>query len=188
VQEWLTSLSRDDGPRPEVFWENTHHTACRTAVRRDGPLSAERSAMVVEFPRPTRDERPDVEDLARSSLMLLSSTSGRYLHRVDVEITVRNPDDTFTADVESVLDPDHSSSLGRRATDSRRWLTPETLLASIFQSSRAVPMEPRDPDGSVRLSARLASPDGRRYVPEQRRSSGAGMVVNTTTGKSCHIR
>jgi len=75
--------------------------------------------MVVEFQDPTRDERPDVEDLAQEFVDASVKYFWPAIYRGDVEITVETPDDTFTADVESVRRSDHSSKLTRRATDSQ---------------------------------------------------------------------
>jgi len=60
--------------------------------------------MVVEFQDPTRDERPDVEDLAQEFVDASVKYFWPAIYRGDVEITVETPDDTFTADVERPVD------------------------------------------------------------------------------------
>jgi len=76
--------------------------------------------MVVEFQDPTRDERPDVEDLAQEFVDASVKYFWPAIYRGDVEITVETPDDTFTADVESVpsIRP-FVQAYEERATDSQ---------------------------------------------------------------------
>jgi hypothetical protein len=136
--------------------------------------------MVVEFQDPTRDERPDVEDLAQEFVDASVKYFWPAIYRGDLEVTVETPDETLTADVESVpaIRP-FVEAYEERTTEAQTLVNPGDVAGLDIP----VNLPPRadgteTPDGSVRLSARLASPaDDDSYLNNIALFRGAGMVV-----------
>jgi hypothetical protein len=136
--------------------------------------------MVVEFQDPTRDERPDVEDLAQEFVDASVKYFWPAIYRGDLEITIETPDKTLTADVESVpaIRP-FVEAYEERTADAQTLVNP----GDVAGLNIPVNLPPRadgteTPDSSVRLSARLASPaDDDSYLNNIALFRGAGMVV-----------
>ncbi|QIB78083.1 hypothetical protein G3A49_08010 [Haloferax volcanii] len=177
---WLCQpIETDDGPRPESIWgERALRLAEQLHV--DRPAVSGTSAMVVEFQDPTRDERPDIEDLAQEFVDASVKYFWPAIYRGDLEITVETPNDTIMADVESVpaIRP-FVEAYEQRTTDTQTLVNPRDVAGldiPINLPPRADGTE--TPDGSVRLSARLASPaDDDSYLNNVALFRGAGMVV-----------
>ncbi|PSP37980.1 hypothetical protein BRC71_08385 [Halobacteriales archaeon QH_7_65_31] len=177
---WLCQpIETDDGPRPESFWgEGASRLAEQLHVER--PAVNGTSAMVVEFQDPTRDERPDVEELAQEFVDASVKYFWPAIYRGDLEITVETPDETLTADVENApaIRP-FVEAYEKRTTDAQTLVTPGDVAGLDIP----VKLPPRadgseTPAGSVRLSARLASPaDDDSYLNNVALFRGAGMVV-----------
>ena len=177
---WLCQpIETDDGPRPESFWgERASRLAEQLYVER--PAVSGTSAMVVEFQDPTRDERPDVEDLAQEFVEASVKYFWPAIYRGDLDITVETPEETLTADVESVpaIRP-FVEAYEKRTTDTQTLVNPGDVAGldiPIDLPPRADGSE--TPNGSVRLSARLASPaDDDSHLNNIALFRGAGMVV-----------
>ncbi|WP_276302679.1 hypothetical protein [Halorussus lipolyticus] len=177
---WLCQpIETDDGPRPESFWgDRASWLAEQLHVER--PAVSGTSAMVVEFQDPTRDDRPDVEDLAQEFVDASVKYFWPAIYRGDLEITVETPDETLTADVESVpaIRP-FVEAYEERTTDAQTLVDPGDVAGLDIPAE----LPPRadgaeTPDGSVRLSAHLASPaDDDTYLNNIALFRGAGMVV-----------
>ena len=177
---WLCQpIETDDGPRPESFWgERASRLAEQLYVER--PAVSGTSAMVVEFQDPTRDERPDVEDLAQEFVEASVKYFWPAIYRGDLDITVETPEETLTADVESVpaIRP-FVEAYEKRTKDTQTLVNPGDVAGldiPLDLPPRADGSE--TPNGSVRLSARLASPaDDDSHLNNIALFRGAGMVV-----------
>ncbi|AGB17588.1 hypothetical protein Halru_3022 [Halovivax ruber XH-70] len=177
---WLCEpIETEDGPRPESFWgEQASRLAEQLHV--DRPAVSGTSAMVVEFQDPTRDERPDLEDLAQEFVDASVKYFWPAIYRGDLDITVETPDDTLTADVENVpaIRP-FVEAYDQRTTDTQTLVDPGDVAGLDIPFK----LPPRadgaeTPDGSVRLSTRLSSPaDDDTYLNNVALFRGAGMVV-----------
>lgn len=181
---WLCqTIETDDGPRPESLWgENASRLAEQLYVER--PAVSGTSAMVVEFQDPTRDERPDVEDLAQEFVDASVKYFWPAIYRGDLEITVETPDETLMADVESVpaIRP-FVEAYDERTTDAQTLVDPGDV-AGLDIPVKIPPRADGDetPDGSVRLSARLASPaDDDSYLNNVALFRGQGWWSSITT-------
>jgi hypothetical protein len=177
---WLCQpIETDDGPRPESFW-GEHASRLAEQLHVERPSISGTSAMVVEFQDPTRDERPDVEDLAQEFVDASVKYFWPAIYRGDLEITIETPDKTLTADVESVpaIRP-FVEAYEERTADAQTLVNP----GDVAGLNIPVNLPPRadgteTPDSSVRLSARLASPaDDDSYLNNIALFRGAGMVV-----------
>ncbi|KAB7518826.1 hypothetical protein [Halosegnis rubeus] len=177
---WLCQpVKTDDGLRPESIWgENASQIAEQLHI--DRPAVSGTSAMVIEFQDPTRDERPDIEDVAQEFVDASVKYFWPAIYRGDLEITVETPEETMAADVESVpaIRP-FVEAYERRSTDAQTLVNPGDVAGldiPINLPPRADGSE--TPDGSVRLSAQLASPaDDDSYLNNVALFRGAGMVV-----------
>jgi hypothetical protein len=177
---WLCRPTEtDDGPRPESLWgEEATKLAERLHVGR--PATSGTSAMVVEFRDPTRDYRPDVDELAEEFVEASVKYFWPAIYRGDLEVTVETDDATIEADVDSVpaIQP-FVECYDRRFTDSESLDNPGDV-AGLDIPMRLPPRADgtETPDGTVRLATRLASPaDDDSYVNTIALFRGAGMVV-----------
>ena len=169
----------EEGVRPESFWgDQALDLADRLQL--DRPAVSGTSAMVVEFRDPTRDERPDVDQLAEEFVEASVKYFWPAIYRGDLEVTVETPDETIEADVDSV--PAITPFV---ECYSSRFAEGETLENPGDIAGLDIPIQlpPRadgtgTPDGSVRLAARLASPaDDDTYLNSVALFRGTGMVV-----------
>jgi len=177
---WLCNpIETDDGPRPKSFWgEHASQLADQLYVER--PAVSGTSAMVVEFQDPTRDERPDVEDLAQEFVDASVKYFWPAIYRGDLEVTVETPEETLAADVESVpaIRP-FVEAYEERTTEAQTLVNPGDVAGLDIPVNLPPHADGTEtPDGSVRLSARLASPaDDDSYLNNIALFRGAGMVV-----------
>ena len=177
---WLCRPRRtDDGVRPSSLWgDEASGLAERLHVDRE-PVSGT-SAMVVGYRDPTRDTRPDVDELADEFVTAAVKYFWPAMVRGDIHVTVETPEKTREANVYDVPEI-------RPFVDcyTSRYEGEETLEEPGDVAGLDVPISlpPRadgteTPDGVVRLSARLASPaDDDTYENHVALFRGAGMVV-----------
>lgn len=177
---WLCQPTEtEDGIRPESLWgEDASRLADRLHITR--PATSGTSAMVVEFRDPTRDYRPTVEELAEEFVEASVKYFWPAIYRGDLEITVETAEETIEAGVDSVpaIRP-FVECYDRRFTDSDSLDNPGEV-AGLDIPLRLPPRSDgtETPDGTVRLSTRLASPaDDDTYLNTIALFRGAGMVV-----------
>jgi hypothetical protein len=177
---WLCRLREtEEGIQPEAL-------RGERALEMTDPLHIERprqsgtSAMVVEFRDPTRDARPDIDELADEFVEAAVKYFWPAIYRGDLEVTVETPEETREADVNEVpaIRP-FVESYAERFTDDGTLKEPgdvSGLDIPIKLPKRTDGSE--TPDGSVRLAARLASPaDDDSYLNHVALFRGAGMAV-----------
>lgn len=177
---WLCEPEQtEEGVRPESIWGDA---AAKLAeeFRIERPEKSGTSAMVVEFRDPTRDERPDLEDLANDFVEASVKYFWPAIYRGDLEIHVETPEETVEAEIDDV--PSIRPFL---ECYKERFTNGELLEDHGDVAGLDIPLNipPRAdstevPDGSVRLAARLASPaDDDTYLNRVALFRGAGMVV-----------
>lgn len=177
---WLCLPTRtDDGVRPESFWgDRAAQLAEQLHVER--PATSGTSALVVEFQDPTRDQRPDIDELADDFVEASVKYFWPAIYRGDLEITVETPEETREARVDNVpaIRP-FVECYESRFADGDGLNNPGDVAGLDIP----VEIPPRadgteTPEGSVRLAARLASPtDDDTYLNDVALFRGAGMVV-----------
>ncbi|MFC6756765.1 hypothetical protein ACFQER_08805 [Halomicroarcula sp. GCM10025894] len=177
---WLCrSKDTENGVRPESFWgEEASELAERLQIER--PAVDGTSALVVDFRDPTRDERPDLDQLADEFVEASVKYFWPAIYRGDLKVEVETPDETVEADVDSV--PAITPFV---ECYSSRFTEEEQLENAGDVAGLDIPLSvpPRadgseTPDGTVRLAARLASPaDDDTYLNTVALFRGAGMVV-----------
>jgi hypothetical protein len=169
----------DDGVRPEALWDEQASTLGES-LHVERPEVRGTSAMVVEFRDPTRDERPDIDELADEFVEASVKYFWPALYRGDLEVTVETPEETREATVDSVpsIRPFVECYASRFADEG-----PLNDPGDVAGLNIPINIPPRadgteTPDGSVRLAARLASPaDDDTYLNNVALFRGAGMVV-----------
>ncbi len=169
----------DDGVRPEALWDEQASTlAERLHVER--PETRGTSAMVVEFGDPTRDTRPDIDELADEFVEASVKYFWPAIYRGDLEVTVETPEETHEATVDSVpsIRP-FVECYASRFADEGTLNDPGDVAGLDIPINIPPRADGTDtPDGSVRLAARLASPaDDDTYLNNVAMFRGAGMVV-----------
>lgn len=177
---WLCRPKRtDDGTRPESLWgEEAEHLAERLHVPR--PRTSGTSTLVVEYRDPTRDIRPDLDELADDFVSAAVKYFWPAIYRGDLRVTVETPEESREADVDQV--PEIRPFVDCFAS---RYDGEDTLDTPGDVAGLDIPivLPPRadgteTPEGCVRLAARLASPaDDDTYVNHIALFRGAGMVV-----------
>lgn len=177
---WLCRPSEtSDGVRPESIWgEEASKLASNLQV--DRPSESGTSAMVVEYRDPTRDERPDVDELAQEFVEASVKYFWPAIERGDLRVTVETEEEAIEADVDSVpairpfVECYKSRFSGSDSLDNPGDVAGLDIPVSL--PPRADDTE--TPDGTVRLSARLASPaDDDTYLNSVALFRGAGMVI-----------
>ncbi|EMA25392.1 hypothetical protein [Haloarcula amylolytica] len=177
---WLCEpVQTEDGVRPmSIRGEKAEQLAERLHVGR--PATSGTSAMVVDFQDPTRDERPDIEDLAEEFVEASVKYFWPAIFRDDLEVTVETSEETYEAKTEDV------PSIRPFLECFKSRFTENELLDSpgdVAGLNIPLNIPPRadgteTPDGEVRLAARLASPaDDDTYLNRVALFRGAGMVV-----------
>lgn len=177
---WLCrSTKTEDGVRPESLWGSEAQALAENLhVQRSSQSGT--SAMVVEYRDPTRDERPNVEELAQAFVEASVKYFWPAIHQGDLEVTVETEDETIEANVESV--PAIRPFL---ECYTERFSDNDSLDSAGDVGGLDVPvtLPPRangseTPDGNVRLAVRLASPaDDDTYLNSVALFRSAGMVV-----------
>ena len=169
----------NEGPRPKSLWdEDAEELAERLKLSR--PDVSGTSAMVVGYRDPTRDARPDVEELADQFEEVAVKYFWPAIYREDLRVVVETDDEEREADVQSVPEIRPFVECFERRHEEGSALSEPGDVAGLD-----IPMDvpPRadgteTPDGSVRLSTRLASPaDDDTYLNNIAMFRGAGMVV-----------
>lgn len=177
---WLCRPKQtSDGIRPESLWGEQAAKLAKS-LHLERPENTGTSAMVVEFRDPTRDDRPDLDQLAGEFVEASVKYFWPAIFRGDLEVTVETPEETVKADVDHVpaIRPFVECYASRFADD-------ETLENPGDVAGLDIPVNlpphadgTETPDGSVRLAARLASPaDDDTYLNSVALFRGAGMVV-----------
>jgi hypothetical protein len=177
---WLCRPTEsEDGTRPESLWGNKA-AELANGLHVDRPSQSGTSAMVVEYRDPTRDDRPDVDELAQEFVEASVKYFWPAIDRGDLEVTVETDENTLEADIDSVpaIRP-FVECYSSRFSDNQSLEIPGDVAGldiPVDVPQRADGTE--TPDGSVRLSARLASPtDDDTYLNSVALFRGAGMVV-----------
>lgn len=177
---WLCRpTDTEDGVRPESIW-GTEASDFAEDLHVTRPSVSGTSAMVVEYRDPTRDERPDLDELAQEFVEASVKYFWPAIDRGDLEVTVETGEETIEADVDSVpaIRPFVECYSSRFSED-------DSLENPGDVAGLDIPIQvpPRADgtetlDGTVRLSARLASPaDDDTYLNSVALFRGAGMVV-----------
>lgn len=177
---WLCRpATTEDGVRPlSVRGSVASDLAERLHVSR--PAVSGTSAMVVEFQDPTRDERPDVDELATEVVEAAVKYFWPAIYNGDLEVTVETPDAVLDAGVDTVPQIRPFVQCYTNRVNQENSLDNPGDVASLD-----IPLDipPRadgseTPDGGVMLSARLASPaDDDTYLNNVALFRGTGMVV-----------
>lgn len=177
---WLCRPSEtEDGVRPESVW-GAEASEFADNLHIDRPSESGTSAMVVEYRDPTRDERPDLDELAQEFVEASVKYFWPAIERGDLEVTVETEEETIEAAVDSIpaIRP-FVECYTSRFSEGASLENPGDVAGldiPVELPSRADNME--TPNGSVRLSARLASPaDDDTYLNSVALFRGAGMVV-----------
>ncbi|RLM53744.1 hypothetical protein DVK02_12940 [Halobellus sp. Atlit-31R] len=177
---WLCRPARtEDGVRPEALeGERASDLADRLYV--DRPHVSGTSALVVDFQDPTRDERPDLGEVADEVVEAAVKYFWPAIYRGDLKVTVETPESTVEADVDSVpaIEP-FVDCYASRFADSESLDDPGDVAGLDIPMQLPTRADGSEtPDGSVRLAARLASPaDDDTYLNTIALFRGAGMVV-----------
>lgn len=177
---WLCRpVTTDDGVRPvSVRGADAIDLAERLHV--DRPAVSGTSAMVVEFQDPTRDERPAVDTLATEVVEAAVKYFWPAIYNGDLEVTVETPDTVLDADVDAVpkIRP-FVQCYADRLNDEESLDTPGDVASLDIPLNIPSRSDGREtPDGTVMLSARLASPaDDDTYLNNVALFRGTGMVV-----------
>ncbi len=178
---WLCHPTRtDDGVRPEAL-TGDEATELATGLNITRPAVSGTSAMVVDFRDPTRETRPELEDLATEFVEAAVKYFWPAIYRGDLNVTVETPDQTMEADVDSVpaITP-FVECFERRFSDEKRSLTTPGDVAGLDVPMNIPPRADgtETSNGTVRLAARLASPaDNDTYLNKVALFRSSGMVV-----------
>ncbi|WP_229783153.1 hypothetical protein [Haloarcula pellucida] len=177
---WLCQPKQtDDGVRPDSLWGN-EATELANRLHVDRPETPGTSALVVDYRDPTRDKRPEIDELADEFVEAAVKYFWPAMLRDDLRVTVEWDEESRIADVRDV-------PAVRPFVDcfESRFVSSESLEESGDVAGVDIPVQlpPRadgepTPDGDVRLAARLASPaDDDSYLNNVAMFRGAGMVV-----------
>lgn len=169
----------DDGVRPDAIWGD-EAAELAERLRANRPAESGTTAMVVGFRDPTRDARPELEELADEFVEAAVKYFWPALYHDDLRVSVETPEGTREASVDDVpaIRPFVSCYIDRYDVD-------ETLNEPGDIAGLDVPVElpphahgSPTPAGPVRLAARLASPaDDDTYLNRVALFRGTGMVV-----------
>lgn len=169
----------EEGTRPESLWgDEAERLAEQLHVGR--PRTSGTSAMVVGYRDPTRDSRPELEELADEFLESSAKYFWPAITRGDLRVFVETPEEKREADVHAVpaIRP-FVECYEERDTEGDTLDSPGDVAGldiPISLPKRADGSE--TPDGRVRLAARLASPvDEDTHLNQVALFRGAGMVV-----------
>jgi hypothetical protein len=169
----------DDGVRPSSLWgDEAAELASRLRVER--PEATGTSAMVVDFRDPTRDERPDLEELADEFVEAAVKYFWPAMYRGDIEVSVEVGDETWDADVRDVPAIRPFVECFESRYDGDGQLNAPGDVAGLDVPVRLPPRADGEetPPADVRLAARLASPaDDDTYQNYVALFRGTGMVV-----------
>ena len=168
-----------DGPRPRSLW-GTEAEELAERLRLSRPAVSGTSAMVVGYRDPTRDVRPEIDELADQFEEAAVKYFWPAIYRDDLRVVVETDDEEREADVESVPEIRPFVECFDRRHEEGSALSEPGDVAGL-EIPMNIPPRADDtptPDGSVRLAARLASPaDDDTYLNKIAMFRGAGMVV-----------
>lgn len=168
-----------EGVRPESLWGvKAKEVAERLHV--DRPATSGTSAMVIGYQDPTRDERPEIKDLADEFLHSSVKYFWPAITRGDLRVFVETPEEKREADVHDV--PDIRPFV---ECYEDRYPGVDSLESPGDVAGLDIPVSlpnrsdgSETPEGIVRLAARLASPvDEDTYLNHVALFRGTGMVV-----------
>jgi hypothetical protein len=169
----------DEGIRPESLW-GVEAKDVAEKLHVDRPATSGTSAMVIGYQDPTRDERPDLEDLAEEFLRSSVKYFWPAITRGDLRVFVETPEEEREANVHAVpairpfVECYEDRYPGVESLDSPGDVAGLDIPVNLPDRSDGL----ETPEGSVRLAARLASPvDEDTYLNHVALFRGAGMVV-----------
>ena len=137
------------------------------------------SMLVVGFRDPTRDVRPDTDELAEEFRRSAVKYFWPAIYRGDLEVTIQSPDETLEADVDSVPEIKPFVDCYRRRDEDESL----SLPGDVGGVDIPVELPPLSdgagtPDGQVRLGTRLATPtDTDNLLNRVALFRGSGMVI-----------
>lgn len=168
-----------DGIRPEAI-TGDRATTLADGLRIDRPTDSGTSAMVVGFRNPTRDTRPDLDELAREVRDAAVKYFWPAIYQNDLTVEVETPDETLEASVDSVsaIKP-FVTAYEQRFDDANNLTNPSDVAGLDIPFSLPPRADGTDTqDGTVRLAAQLASPThDETYLNRVALFRGTGMVV-----------
>lgn len=177
---WLCSpCETNDGTRPESLWGD-EAAQLVDQLHLDRPAVSGTSAMVVGFRDPTRDTRPDMDELADKFLKASVKYFWPAIYRGDLHVTVETPEESHEADVDHVpaIRPFVECYASRNDGDEILEEPGDVTGLDIPLNIPPKAVGTETSNGSVRLAARLASPaDDDTYLNHVALFRGAGMVV-----------
>lgn len=177
---WLCDpRETDEGPRPKSLW-GSKARAIAEQLNLSRPDTSGTSAMVVGFRDPTRDDRPEIDELAEQFEEAAVKYFWPAMYQGDLRVIVETPEDEYKADVEGVPAIRPFVECFKQRQEESNALNEPGDVAGLD-----IPLEipPRadgteTPNGTVRLAARLASPvDDDTYLNRIAMFRGSGMVV-----------
>jgi hypothetical protein len=177
---WLcTSYETADGIRPEAI-TGADATVLAEDLHVTRPVDTGTSAMVVGFRNPTRDTRPELDELATEVRDAAVKYFWPAIHQGDLKVTIETPEETLQATVDSVpaITP-FVKAYESRFTDATTLTNPGDVAGLDIPFSLPPRGDGSDtPDGNVRLAAQLASPaQDETYLNRVALFRGTGMVV-----------
>ena len=169
----------EDGIKPSSIWG---HDASGLAnqLYLERPDGTGTRIMVIGFWDPTRDTRPELEELADEFVEAAVKYFWPAMQRGDLRVTIETPEEEFEANVENVpaIQP-FVDCFEQRSEDHGTLEQPGDVAGvDIPMNLPARADKTETPNGDVRLAARLASPtDDDTYLNKVALFRGAGMVV-----------
>lgn len=177
---WLCrTVGEADDPRPASLWgEEASALAERLNVAR--PDVSGTSAMIIGYEDPTRDERPDLDDLADEFVRAAVKYFWPAIYRDDLRVSVETPEGHRSAELHEVPEIRPFVDCFEARYDDSETLSHPGDVAGLDIPVKLPPRadETETPDGPIRLAARLASPaDDDTYLNRVALFRGSGMVV-----------
>ncbi len=178
---WLCHPRRtDSGVRPEALTGDMAEKLA-TDLKITRPDVSGTSAMVVDFRDPTREARPELEEVASEFVEAAVKYFWPAIYRGDLNVSVETPEVTIEADVDGVQSIKPFVECFEQRFDGENSSLDTPGDVSGLDIPMKIPLRAdrtETPDGTVRLAARLASPaDDDTYLNKVALFRGSGMVV-----------
>ncbi len=172
-------METDEGIRPASVW-GVKAASLANQLYLKRPAGSGTSIMVIGYRDPTRDTRPEIEELADEFVEAAVKYFWPAMQRGDLRVTIETPKEEFEASVENVPAIQPFVECFEQRNENQGTLDQPGDVAGVD-----IPMnlptradKTETPDGSVRLAARLASPaDDDTYLNKVALFRGAGMIV-----------
>jgi hypothetical protein len=168
----------EDGLRPGAI-EGQEAAELSSKLFLDRPSARGTSMLVVGFRDPTRDMRPDIDELAEEFRRSAVKYFWPAIYHRDLEVSVKSPSETFEADVDSVPEIKPFVDCYRRRDEDESLSIPGDV-AGVDIPVELPPLSggAETSDGKVRLGTRLAAPtDADQLLNRVALFRGSGMVV-----------